>query len=186
MLFVNVVEDGTIFSKFCEEITRIRQLSTQNGSWHLRRLQQHRIRVNKNDVCLLKPFPLYCFFAVTKQSSGRHKRTSRRSLSEAALHFGNICAYKPSSLRKKPSNPWKKPSNLQCSCAANTRLEKCSECRHHFLLDTYCTVKGSLEMHLCYLWGVLKPKWVLTLFVILSSGKVYSTHILMFDKPVTM
>jgi len=111
-----------------------------------------------------------------KQSFGRHKSSSRRSLSEAALRFGNICVYKPSSLRRKPSNPWKKPSNLQCSCAAYTRLEKCSKCRHHFLLDTYCTVKGSLEMHLCYLWGVLKTKVSTHLFVILSSGKVYSTH----------
>ena len=38
-----------------------------------------------------------------KRSSGRHKCSSGRSVSEAALHFGNLHVYEPSSLWMKPS-----------------------------------------------------------------------------------
>jgi len=54
------------------------------------------VGVNKNDAHLQKPFH-YCFALPlqtqpqkTKCSSGRHKRSSGRSISKAAPHFGNL------------------------------------------------------------------------------------------------
>ena len=64
------------------------------------------------------------------QNSRRHKHSSGRSISKAALHFGNLCVYKPSTLCKKPSN-------FRHSCATNVHSEKHSKGRHHnFLMLT--------------------------------------------------
>jgi len=38
-----------------------------------------------------------------KRKRGRSKRERGRYVSEAAPHFGNLCVYEPSALRKKPS-----------------------------------------------------------------------------------
>ena len=57
-----------------------------------------------------------------KRRFGRHKCSSRRSISEAAPCFRNVYVREPSVLRKKqkkPSYSWKKPSDSQCSCATN-------------------------------------------------------------------
>jgi len=51
-----------------------------------------------------------------KLISTRHKRSSGRPVSEAALYFGNLCVYEPSGYRKKPSD-------MQHSCATNACLE---------------------------------------------------------------
>ena len=62
-------------------------------------------------------FPLLFCISITKQlgrherSSGGHKCSPRRSISEASPCFGNLCVYKPSALRKKLSAS-KKPSIL--------------------------------------------------------------------------
>ena len=85
------------------------------------------VRVFKNDARLRKPF--HCCSAFPLQTQlGRHKHHSGRSVSEAALRFGNLCVYEPSTLqkkpsadsRKKPSDLRKKPSSLWRRCAANT------------------------------------------------------------------
>jgi len=65
-----------------------------------------------------------------KHSSGRHKRSSVGSVSEAALHCRNLKMYVCTSpalfrrslplLRKKPSDSQKKLSDLRRSCTANT------------------------------------------------------------------
>ena len=62
-----------------------------------------------------------------KQSSGRQKCTSGRSVSEVTPRFGNLYEYKFSALQKKPFNSWKKPSDLQCSYTTNTHLGKRGE-----------------------------------------------------------
>ena len=50
-----------------------------------------------------------------KRNSGRHKCSSRRSASEAAPRFGNLCVYEPSALRiyvYESIALWNKPSDL--------------------------------------------------------------------------
>ena len=67
------------------------------------------VRVFKNDTRLWKPFRRCSTFLLQTQlgrqthSSGRHKRSSGRSVNKAAPRFRNLCVYEPSALRKKPS-----------------------------------------------------------------------------------
>ena len=75
-------------------------------------------------TCLQNHFHL-CY----KWSTGRHKYSSERSISEAAQCFGNLCVYKPSALRKKPSD----------AC-----LEKCVEGQRLFLSHTIRSVGSSV------------------------------------------
>ena len=117
------------------------------------------VRVFKNDAHLQKPFhccsaiPLLTRLGRHKRISGRRKRSPGRSVSEAALRFGNLCVFKPSALRKKPSASseetfdsrkkpsclWKKPSNLRRELRCKCISEKRSECRRHFF-DAYRTL----------------------------------------------
>ena len=110
------------------------------------------VRVFKNDARLWKPFhccsafPLLTRLGRHKRSSGRRKRSPGRSVSEAAPRFGNLCVFKPSALRKKPSasleetfdsrkkpsNLQKKPSNLWRELCRKRISEKRSECQRHF------------------------------------------------------
>ena len=73
----------------------------------------NKVRINKNDTKIAETISITVLLC-------RYKCSSRRSISEAALHFGYLCVYEPSTLQKKPSASLKKPSNLQCSCAVNT------------------------------------------------------------------
>jgi len=82
-------------------------------------------------TCLHNHFHL-CY----KWSSGRHKHSSERSISEAARRFGNLCVYKPCTLQKKPSD-------LRRSCATNACLEKCVEGQSLFLSHTIRSVSSS-------------------------------------------
>ena len=90
------------------------------------------VRVFKNDARLRKPFRCCSAFPLLTWL-GRRKRSPGRSVSEAALRFGNLCVFKPSALRKKPllrkkpsipgrSLPICGRSHPICSrsCAANT------------------------------------------------------------------
>jgi len=77
----------------------------------------------KNDARLWKPLSLLCCSRSYKCSSGW-------SISKAALLFGNLRVYEPSTLWKKPSasseetsDSQKKPFILWSSCATNTRSE---------------------------------------------------------------
>jgi len=72
---------------------------------------------------------------------GRHKSSPGRSVSEAAPHFGNLCVYEPSALRKKPStsseetfDSRKKHSDLRHKLHHRRISEKHSECRRRFVL----------------------------------------------------
>ena len=86
-----------------------------------------------------------------KHSSGRYKHSSRRSISEAARCFRNLCVYEPSTLQKKLSSSSKK-KKVQFSEEAlwfmeevfwfvaqlhrKHTCENCSECWRHFF-DAY-------------------------------------------------
>ena len=109
----------------------------------------------KNDAYLQKTF--HCCSAFPLQTQlGRCKRSPGRSISKAALRFGNLCVYEPNALRKKPSasseesfDSRKKPSDLRkkpsdlwhelhCECIS----EKRSKCRFHFF-DLYHSLGNS-------------------------------------------
>ena len=88
------------------------------------------LRIKKKWRAFVETSSVTALHLYYKQSSGRHKHSSGRSISKATLHFGNLCIYKPSTLRKKPSN-------FQQSCATNAHSVKHSEGRHHnFLMRT--------------------------------------------------
>lgn len=72
-------------------------------------------------------FRYYAAFPL-QTSSQRHKCSSGVSVNKAALRFGNLCVWNPSTL-------WKKPSNLRHSCAKNACLENVPKVG----IDVYCT-----------------------------------------------
>jgi len=83
------------------------------------------VRVNKNDA-FVKTISIAVLLCRYKHSSGRHKHSSRRSVSEAAPHFETyVCTDLPlfgrslPLLWKKPSDSRKKPFDMWCSCVAN-------------------------------------------------------------------
>jgi len=96
--------------------------------------------VFKNDVRLRKPFLCCSAFPLQTQLK-RHKRRSGRSVSKAALRFGNLCVYEPSTLKKKPSASLEE--TLQFSeeafwfvaemCRSKHISERCSKSQHQFL-----------------------------------------------------
>lgn len=49
--------------------------------------------VRGNQLC-------YCTASLLQIKLWKHKHSSGRSISKAALHFGNLCVYKPSTLRR--------------------------------------------------------------------------------------
>ena len=103
---------------------------------------------------------LFCY----KRSSGRHKRSFGRSVSEAAPHFGNLCVYKPSSLGKKPSASseetlWFSEEAFRFAeeafqFAVEMRRkhisERRSELRHQF--KTHTVLLANTHMYSCILW----------------------------------
>ena len=70
----------------------------------------------------------------SKRERGRSKHERGRYLSEVAAHFGNLCVYEPSALRKKPSDSSKKTPILAwpnfCVVHLTTARWRCQECYH--------------------------------------------------------
>ena len=92
----------------------------------------------KNEACLRKSFR-YCSALPLQMQLGRHKCSSRRSVSKAAPHFGNLCVYEPSALRKKPSASSEETFQLSEEAFRFAQMhfgKKCSECGIIFF-DTY-------------------------------------------------
>ena len=104
------------------------------------------------DAHLRKRLPLLRPHLRYEQSSGRHKCSSGRFISEAAQRFGNLCVYKSSALHKKPSN-------LQSNCATNFTFRKCAKGRHCFFFScmlyvhvicNYCILPFLIPFHNIY------------------------------------
>ena len=86
---------------------------------------------------LLFCFPLQTQLGRHKCSSRRHKDNPRRSVSEAAPCFGNLCVYEPSALREKPSILGRSLLICGTSCAAKAFRKSVPNVGVIFF-DAYC------------------------------------------------
>ena len=115
------------------------------------------------DAHLRKRLPLLRPHLRYEQSSGRHKCSSGRFISEAAQRFGNLCVYKSSALHKKPSN-------LQSNCATNFTFRKCAKGRHCFFFHACCT----------YMLSVITASFHFSYHFIISTNYIFRSCVCTF------
>ena len=134
MLFVNVVEDGTIFSKFCEE--NYTHQAVKHAEWKLTFQMVSTAYVSIKMMCIMvcRNHFHYCASSPLHNEGPEGKNTAPEDPEAKLPRVSETyeCMMNPALFGRNLLILGRSLLICSAACAANTCSKKCSECQHHF------------------------------------------------------